>query len=64
MSKDPFRTAERMTKCPCGEWFLWNREDGIAGMTCFKCGHNYTGYERPSIAFDREIFNREVGGKR
>jgi uncharacterized protein (DUF983 family) len=55
MDKDPYRPADRQTRCPeCGEWLLWNREDGLAGQTC-QCGHEFTGHERPSQAGPGEV---------
>lgn len=51
--KDPFRPAERQTKCPeCGEWHFWNREDGLCGQLC-ACGYIFGGNERPSKAAEK-----------
>lgn len=39
--KDPFRDAEKHTKCPkCGDMFAWNKEDGLAGQKC-SCGYEF-----------------------
>jgi len=48
---DPFRPAERHTRCPsCLSLLAWNREDGLAGQLCVSCGRTFTGRERPSYA--------------
>lgn len=51
MSKDPFRPAERYTRCPaCYTLHAWNVEDRLGGQQCTECERIFTGRERPSYA--------------
>jgi hypothetical protein len=49
VSKDPFRPAERYTRCAtCYTLHAWNVEDRLGGQQCMECGKAFTGAERPS----------------
>lgn len=49
VTKDPFRPAERYTRCPdCFYLHAWNWEDKLGGQMCVECGHTFTDHERPS----------------
>lgn len=45
--KDPFRTSDVWTPCPqCGEILGWNKEDGLTGQCCGRCGYTFKGREK------------------
>jgi len=60
LEKDPFRDAERHTRCPtCYNLLFWNKEDGLKGQRC-SCGYEFHGRERPSYAGNQPWVHDEL----